>query len=136
MIFFQLSFGAIFLKPHIAFSRYGNFIDDVITDQRKMFLKFGNQGKVLYDSNSKVHFTWKSCCFYFKYCKQFRESSSNLENKYWRLCEISKLTMGPYFEIFWLCTTITRNPSFFLVLLISAEVKPDSVHSLIKTWVF
>ncbi len=51
------------LKSNIPFLRYGNFIDDVITDwwkvhfQKKRVLKFGKSGQRIGDnSNSEVHF--------------------------------------------------------------------------------
>ncbi len=50
---FRVNFDAIFYKLDIAFLRYGNFIDDIITDwwkvdsEKKVLDKFVNLGKCI-----------------------------------------------------------------------------------------
>ncbi len=55
----------------------------------------------LSNSNSKVNFHMKMMFLHQTLQATNRVSIGGSQNK---ICEIAKLTLGPYFEIFWLCT--------------------------------
>ena len=86
------------LELDIAFSRYGKFIDDVITDQwkvnfEKKACKIWKSGQsIAYNINSKVHFYMKILVLH--QIPQLRKSVL----KIWKIHEISKLTLEQYFD--------------------------------------
>ena len=101
------------LKSDIAFLRYGNFIEDVITDWWKF--DFEKKALKIWESvqrigilgNSEVNFDTKTLLLH-----QVLQVILRLSIEDSKACEISKSTLGLYFEIFWLCIPITQNLVF------------------------
>ncbi len=107
-LIFHLNFGAKFLKLDIVFLRYGNFTEDVTTDWwkvdfEKKALKNWESVKVLVFWQFRGLFDMKTL---------FLQVTLRLSIEDSKVCEISQLTLGIYFEIFWFCIPITQNLIF------------------------
>ena len=73
-------------------------------------LKSGNLGNVLLYNKSKSIFSWKTLFLSPIFQATSRVSIEEFED--FKICDISKLTLGPYFEIFWLWTPHNSKLSF------------------------
>ena len=86
----------------------GYFTDDVTTDRWKIDFE-GKSSKSLGIGIKYWHaITIQKFSFYKKVL--ISNLSSNLVSiEDFKICEISKLALGPYFELFWFCTSRSKN---------------------------
>ncbi len=105
-LFLHLNFGAKILKSDIAFLRYDNFIEDVITHWWKIDFEIKPLKRICtkywYFGNSDVYFYMKTL-----FLHQTLQVTLRLSIEDVKICEISKLTLGQYFEIYYLFIPIT-----------------------------
>ena len=115
-LIFQFNFGAkTFWNLTLHSCYYCNFIDDIIPDQwkvvfeKKKLFKFCNLGKVLHTiviQKSILH-VHENAVF------QVLQATWSVSIEDSKPYEISKLTVGPYFEMLWLCNLATQNLVFW-----------------------
>ncbi len=94
----------VFLKSDIASLRYdGIFIHDVIIDQWKVYI----EKKALQSLWIRVKYWCTSPILHQIHLATYRVS---IEDS--KIYGILRLILGPCFEIFWLCTSVTQNQIF------------------------